>query len=419
MDMTVRPQVDAPRILVFATARWQLAARMAISFLERGCVVSVLVPRGHPAECVRGISAVHRFTPLRAEATASKALRRAQPELVVPCDDAAVLLLQRLVENAVRGRQGGIGMASAVDCTALQRSLGNFRAGTVAGSRAAFLEFARRLGIRTPAPVPSGSLQELQHWMATHGAGVVLKTDFSFGGQGVVVARDVAAAERGWFRLRHRPGLFAAAGRSLLDRDPTPLADWWRAPDSGLSAQAIIDGHPANRAVVCWRGEVLAGISVESLRQQHATGPATVVRVIHSAEMEEAARRVVSQLGLSGFAGFDFMIEAATGHAHLIEMNPRATPACHLPDPRATAMTGALLCRLRNAPLPVAHERPGPGLMVLFPGEWRADPGSPYLRSAGHDVPWEHPALVRDGLAPPWTERGWLSRLWRWRHVRR
>lgn len=56
------------------------------------------------------------------------------------------------------------------------------------------------------------------------------------------------------------------------------------------------------------------------------------------------------------------------------------------------------------------------GTVVMFPGEFRTNPGSPYLQAAGHDVPWEHPALVRDGLEPPWSERGWLAQVRRrWR----
>ena len=204
--------------------------------------------------------------------------------------------------------------------------------------------------------------------------------------------------------------VYSAAGRSLLEREATHVRDWWRNPPSGISAQAWVDGRPANRAVACWQGEVLAGVSVEALRQQHATGPATVMRVIQSSEMEEAAVRLVKHLGISGFAGFDFMIEATTGKAYLIEMNPRATPACHLPDARAGRMTAALLCRLRGESLPRPVEHPGPGLVVMFPGEWRANPASPYLHAPGHDVPWAHPALVRDGLEPPWSERGWLAR---------
>jgi hypothetical protein len=180
--------------------------------------------------------------------------------------------------------------------------------------------------------------------------------------------------------------------------------------------QAAIDGQPANRAVACWEGEVLAGVSVEALRTQHATGPATVVRFVNNAEMEDTAQRLVRQLGVSGLVGFDFMVEAATGAAHLIEMNVRATPACHLPGSHSGALTAALLARLRGENPPRLRPRFASGMVVMFPGEFRANSCSPYLQTAAHDVPWEHPALVHDGLQPPWSERGWLAQVRRrWR----
>lgn len=147
--------------------------------------------------------------------------------------------------------------------------------------------------------------------------------------------------------------------------------------------------------------------------------PATVVRFVNNPEMEDTARRLVRQLGVSGLVGFDFMVEAATGAAHLIEMNVRATPACHLPNSHGTALTASLLARLRGEGPPRLRPRFASGMVVMFPGEFRANPCSPYLQTAGHDVPWEHPALVRDGLEPPWAERGWLAQVRRrWRTSR-
>ena len=406
MDMPVASSSPTPRILVFATARWQLGARVAINFLERGCHVAALVPRGHPASCVRNLPAIHRFQPLAPLAALRTALEHETPDLIVPCDDAAALVMQEL-----HGGTAGFAGQAHRWREVLERSAGNPGACITAGSRDTFMSLARQLGIRTPRSVPAATPELLSRWMSEHDAPVVLKSDFSFGGQGVVVIRDAAEAFQAWHRLHRRPGLLESLGRCLLEREASHLQRWWHSPPAGLSAQAVVDGHPANRAVACWRGEVLAGISVEALRQQHATGPATVMRVIQSAEMEAAAARLVRHLGVSGYVGFDFMIEAATGKAYLIQMNPRATPVCHLPDGRAAAMTAALLCRLGNEPLSLPVERPGPGLVVMFPGEWRADPESPYLQVAGHDVPWAHPGLVRDGLDRPWSERGWLARL--------
>ena len=266
MDMQVKPRADAPRILVFATARWQLAARIAINFLERGCIVSVLAPRGHPAECIEGLAAFHRFLPLAPRVTTRRALRVAGADLVVPCDDAAVLALDDLQRHQ-RQRNSGADRWLPL----LERSVGNLEACAFAGSRKDFMTLARDLGLRTPTVIEANSAADILEWMAREQRPVVLKTDHSFGGQGVAVVRDAEEAARTWVRLESRPGLWRTAIRSLLERDSMPLGRWWREQTAPVSAQAMIEGHAANRAVACWRGEVLAGVSVEVLRQQHAT----------------------------------------------------------------------------------------------------------------------------------------------------
>ena len=126
--------------------------------------------------------------------------------------------------------------------------------------------------------------------------------------------------------------------------------------------------------------------------------------------MTQAAERIVGHLGISGLWGLDFILEEKTGAAYLIEMNPRATPICHLALGAGQDLAGALCAQLSNTtpiPSPVLTQQ---NVIALFPGEWHRDPASPYLRSAFHDIPWEEPDLVRDGLQQPWSERGLIAR---------
>ena len=414
MDMNLNERHAIPQILVFATTRWQLAARIAINFADRGCRVDALVPRGHPAECVGSVREVHRFVPLAPLASLLAALEEMKPDLVVPCDDAAALLLHGLHRRCLEQPQAMVELSAL-----LERSLGNVEACVVAGSRSRFMDLARASGVRTPPSANVRSLEELREWTREHALPLVLKSDYSFGGQGVALAKQWSEVETAWATLKRRPSFGGSLVRAMLERDSDRLLDWCRPPVTSLMVQEAIDGQPANRAVACWEGEVLAGVSVEAMRTQHATGPATVVRFVNHAEMEDTACRLVRQLGVSGLVGFDFMVEATTGAAHLIEMNVRATPACHLPSSHGAALTASLLARLRGESLPRLRPRFAAGVVVMFPGEFRTNPGSPYLQAAGHDVPWEYPALVRDGLEPPWSERGWLAQLRRrWRTPR-
>src|SRR5690606_7484423 len=136
----------------------------------------------------------------------------------------------------------------------------------------------------------------------------------------------------------------------IVRRDPSHLLARFRRERPSVTVQKFIVGRPTNRAVACWQGEVLAGISVTALETQSSTGPATVVRVVDNEEMTEAARTLVRALGFTGFCGLDFVIETATNAAYLIELNPRATPICHLPLGAGRDLPFALYSQLVGAP---------------------------------------------------------------------
>jgi hypothetical protein len=151
---------------------------------------------------------------------------------------------------------------------------------------------------------------------------------------------------------------------------------------------------------------------VEAIRTQHPTGPATVVRVIENPEMSQAADRLARRLGISGLWGMDFVVEASTGGAYLIEMNPRATPICHLPLGPGQNLPAALYMQLAGTPPPAPSATIDHDVIAMFPGEWHRNPASPFLRSDYHDIPWDEPGLVRECIDKPWSERGVIASLW-------
>ena len=118
-------------------------------------------------------------------------------------------------------------------------------------------------------------------------------------------------------------------------------------------------------------------------------------------EMIDAATRIVKALGLSGMIGFDFMIEAATGAALLIEMNPRNTPICAVRLGPGRDLAEALVARISGRPARDRPPRTERDIVVFFPDTWSEDPASQFLNSGYHDVPWEQPDLVRALMLPP------------------
>ena len=372
-------------------------------FADLGCRVEAVCPRQHPVARIRGIHRVHTHSLLRPLASLRAAIESASPDLIIPCDDNAAVHLTRLYQSA--------DPTSAGLRALLVRSLGTPEACAMATARGRLMELAAQEGIRIPATELVATATGLQAWLLQHRLPAVIKIDATWGGQGVAIVHGQDEAKRVFDAMAAGPSVLDAAARMLLDRDPAQLLNLLKPERPTVTLQDFIQGTPANRAVACWQGRVLAGTSVAAVETQHLTGPATVVRVIENDEMNDAVARLVARLRLSGLWGVDFVLEESTGAAFLIEMNPRATPICHLPLGPGHDLPAALCAQLSGTPLawrePIEQD-----VVALFPGELRRNPASPYLHSAHHDIPWDEPELVRDGVDRPWSDRGLIARFW-------
>ena len=411
----------APGILLTATLRWPIAARLAIVFADMGCRVEAVCPRQHPVTRTRAIGRIYPYAALSPLVSLRAAIDTAAPDLIIPCDDNAAVHLHRLYVHA--GKEGPSANALRV---LIARSLGTPGACALAMSRGRLMALAAEEGVRIPESAIVGARGELHAWLSQHGFPAVIKADCTWGGQGVSIVRNHEEAQRAFSLMKSRPAIVNAAARMLRDRDPSCLLNALKEARRTVTLQEYIPGTPANRAVACWQGQVLAGASVEAIRTQHPTGPATVVQVIENPEMSEAVYRLMRRLGVSGLWGVDFVLDAATGAAYLIEANPRATPISHLPLGAGHDLPAALYAQLAGTPPRTTPATIDQDVIVMFPGEWHRDPASPYLRSEYHDVPWDEPGLVQDCIDSPWSERGLVAQLWArmrpgltWRATRR
>jgi hypothetical protein len=84
-----------------------------------------------------------------------------------------------------------------------------------------------------------------------------------------------------------------------VNRDPFWLLPWFR-PMPGVIVQSYIKCRPANCAVVCQEGRVLAGIAAEVVHSDNPTGPATGVRTVDNPEMMHCAETIARRLGELG-----------------------------------------------------------------------------------------------------------------------
>ena len=111
--------------------------------------------------------------------------------------------------------------------------------------------------------------------------------------------------------------------------------------------------------------------------------------------MVAAARSIANHLQLSGFYGFDFILEEKTGRAYLIEINPRATQINHFPGQNNRDLAATLFEAICGRAGGCTAQRWPTEEVALFPQEWQRDPKSPWLSTAFHDVPHEEPELLR------------------------
>jgi hypothetical protein len=404
-NRAIYPEIEKSsriRILLADTDRRAYAARLAMVFAAVGCEVSAVCTGHHPIETVKALhrrfpySAVHPLTSLL------RAIESTKPDLIVPCDDRAVEHLQQLC-----GRYGGQNGHAA---NSIERSLGPLGSYPVVLSRYALLELARGQGIRVPATQYLQSAEDLRQWHAKQPLPWVLKADGTWGGSGVRIAECPHQAEQLFHQLRGPCGLKRAVKRLLVNRDPFYLRDWWQRSTPSVIAQAFIPGRPANCAVACWEGKVLAQISVEVLAESRPTGPATVVRRISNPEMTSAAERIAEKLQLSGFFGLDFIIEGGSGATYLLEMNPRCTPLSQIQLGLGTDMVGALHAVLAGEPLPAPppSARSGGEVIAYFPQPCSSDSESRELSL--QNFPYGEPELAR-ALLRPFPERTVLYRI--------
>lgn len=381
--------LDAPKILLAATDRWYPTARLGLALKKAGCVVEAVCPSGHPLNLTRAVSRTHGYHGLSPLTSFSRAIRASNPDLVIPADDLATWHLHDLYNRELNDGQSGHQI-----CRLIAQSLGSAESFKVVRSRSAFMQLAEEESIRVPHTEVITNQNDLHDWIARRGFPTVLKANGTSGGDGVKVVNTVEEAECAFRKLHAPPLLARAVKRALVDRDSTLIWPSLSLRKRAVNAQTFVAGHEATSTFVCREGNVLASLHFEVVQKVGSTGHATVVRWIDHPEMSAAAVKIARRLNLSGFHGLDFMIEAETGNAYLIEINPRSTQVGHLALGQGRDLPAAFYSALTGKSVKVSTPVTENDTIALFPQEWKRDPESSFLLSAYHDVPWQEPGIV-------------------------
>jgi hypothetical protein len=391
-----------PRVLLTDTARAPFVARLAISLSRSGAVVSALCPYRSPASKTRALHRVFHYSAVRPLSSLAHAIGQETPDVVVPCDDRA---LQHLYEIDTCARASVKWGKSMVDL--IENSLGSPESYPTLFSRDEFLQVAREEGIPVPESRVIETLKDFKAWQSCQRLPWVLKADVTFGGRGVRIATNVAEADQYFSELREMYSAKRAIKRMCVNRDSFWVRPWLNRVKPIISVQSYIPGTPANCAVFCWKGKVLAQTNVHVIKCNGTTGPASIVRVVDGPGMTLAAERIAHRLKLSGFFGLDFMVHAETGVPYVIEINPRATPLCHLQLGKNSDLIEALYAQISGQParqIPPVTLKDVIGYFPQACNDQSELPESAYL-----DIPHGEPDLVQE-LLNPWPERGLVWR---------
>jgi len=377
-------------VLLAAIRNTPVASRMAMRFARAGCRVSALYPsKSHPLASTRAVASHHTFGAIDPLESLLTAMAESCAGLVVPCDGMSVRHMHALYATLSATPEGTT--AAAI----IERSLGDPTAYLLIDSRHEIQTAARAEGLNAAESFAIGRATDPDMLAKNLPFPWVLKADYSWGGRGTRVAHNMSEA-RSFIRVAGAsPSLAVAAKQILVNGDRAALAEWLHARRSGLSVQRPVAGTRAMVVAACWRGAVLALISVEVLSPATTAAPPALVRIIENQQMEKTVRQMAGRLGLSGFHSFDFVIERESGESWLTEFNAHCAGPAHLNAGAGHDLVDALCGRWLGSPPPDrAPVHPGP-LVAYFPQAWAFNPSDPILETGAFDIPADDPDFVK------------------------
>ena len=392
----VSASFEGKTILIVATTHWVSTGRLAMALADFGCRVELMAPSGNPALATDAVTAHHRYWPMFPLAGLRRALAASRPDLLLLADELSFLLVEELSQWALANSSG----EAAATLHLLRRAFGNLDCLPITRSRMALLTAAETAGVSIPLTTSireSGDLRRVAQEMP---GPWMLKADSTWGGFGV---RRVDASNQllsTWKRLQQPLGLLQSVKRGWKGKEWGHLHLWLRGADREVVAQSYVAGYERTGMAVCSRGRVLASVCLQVEEVGYANGPASKLRVVEDEAMMEGMRQVSAALGISGFCGFDYMLDATTGEPYLLEMNMRPTQLAHLSLGPGRDLCAALVREFFGDETADRRSPVTQGLIATFPQHIVNDPSGARLGEAFHDLPWDAPQLVRQAVAP-------------------
>ncbi len=202
-----------------AAARWMPCFRTAM--------------RSLPAAIPRAATPIVALQPL--PRAVGRDQRPSKPDLVVACDDRAV------------GHLRDLHAETPLPC--IERSLGDPSRYDALASRSGFVTAAREAGIAAPETVSVDDEAALDFALRMLGVPAVLKSDGSWGGDGVAVVHTAEQARDAWRKMSARPSRLRSLARAIRRGDAHHLLNALRHKTPSICLQRLHSGTRRRRPV--------------------------------------------------------------------------------------------------------------------------------------------------------------------------
>lgn len=368
-------------VLLVGLCDGDYAPLLAARLHDYGFAVEALCPDRHPLAYSNVVERRHSPN-WHIQAALFSILETRTPVLVIPCDDPARQLLTQVYAVCIARQRHE---AARI----IEASLGDPVHFQIVEEKSRVLAALDPARVRMPKRMPVQNHTDLKAAIAELSTPIVLKRDRTWGGQGVAICHSLEEAEQGLTRLQQKRPIRAVLGRLFWQRESSALIEHFAQSTPVIGAEQYIEGEPANCVAACWKGEIVAALSVSVMEMNpRPIGPSTLVQIIDNPDILRMAATIARQFNLSGVCGFDFVLERQTGDAYFLELNARATPTSHVGRSAATDVARALAssCGLVSESLRAMPQHDPPSPVALFPAEWARDPNSVHLQEA--TIPW-------------------------------
>ena len=380
----------ANKVLIIAmNKQWIGISRLPSGLARAGFTIYALCPKGSYLSLTKYLNKAILF-PIFTYSRSKiiylyilYALIKFRPDLIIPGDEEAILVLQNLYYNCLK-----FPYFKKISHL-IRKSLSDREFDKMIFSKSAFLNYCEKWKVQAPRNIEVKSMADAQSSAIQLGYPVVLKLDAGYGGSGVFICQNEKDLNKYFHSIKkHSP--FKRLTYVIKNLFFITIFD----KELKISVQQYIKGTSGHVSFCALNGKLLAANPMLGIRTYPgATGPSSVSQGFDNNLLLQFAQTVASKLNYNGFGSLDFMCDEINNNLFIIELNSRPTPTCHLSSHVVTNDLCSIYYKAINKEK-IAENSFKAFTIAMYPNEQNRDPNSHFLKEAYHDVPFDDVQLM-------------------------